>query len=201
MFACDRPFRMSSSRQPNHSNLSSPPVPQPSMAYVQQIDSKPYQNPSPPLTGAELPVAAPDASQSSLEKTTPTYGVSKEDFPLIDFSIDDDIIRPRRGPFKDPADKAQMAQTRKDNACDRCKMQRTRVMYLSVALVNCVSNARNSVFPTPLMHAEFASTAKTSQIPESLIFHPFATRFRMLDCSGKAMCPAWSGADDGNQWR
>ena len=202
MFACDPPFRMASSWQPNHSNLFSSPVPQPSMAYLRQLDSKPYnQNLSPPLIRAEIPVEMPDASQSSLEKTTPTYGIWKEDFPLIDFSIDDDMDRPRRGLFTDPADKAQMAQARKGNACIRCKMQQSRLTYLSVAPVNCVSNARNSAFPTPLIHAEFASPAKRSQTPESLTFHPFATRFRILDCSGKTMCPAWSGADDGNQWR
>jgi hypothetical protein len=33
----------------------------------------------------------------------------------------------RRGPFKDPHVRAQTAQTRKDNACLRCRMQRIRV--------------------------------------------------------------------------
>lgn len=33
----------------------------------------------------------------------------------------------RRGPFKDPFIRAQTAQTRKDNACLRCRMQRIRV--------------------------------------------------------------------------
>ncbi|PVH82364.1 hypothetical protein DL98DRAFT_414946 [Cadophora sp. DSE1049] len=76
--------------------------------------------------GTGLSVAVPDTQQTALEKTSPTYNDSREECPLIDFSIDDDLNRPRRGPFKDPADKAQTAQTRKDNACVRCKMQRTR---------------------------------------------------------------------------
>ncbi|KAG4416258.1 hypothetical protein IFR04_010604 [Cadophora malorum] len=127
MFACDMPLHIPSSWQPTYTSLSSPPVPQPSMTYVQQLDSTPYnQTPSPPVVGAELSVAVPDAQQSSLEKTMHTYGGSQEDCPLVDFSMDDDVKRPRRGPFKDPADKAQTAQTRKDNACVRCKMQRTR---------------------------------------------------------------------------
>jgi hypothetical protein len=33
----------------------------------------------------------------------------------------------RRRPFKDPYIRAQTAQTRKDNACLRCRMQRIRV--------------------------------------------------------------------------
>jgi len=202
MFACDMPFHIPSSWQPTYTSLSSPPVPQPSMTYVQQLDSTPYnQTPSPPVVGAELSVAVPDAQQSSLEKTMHTYGGSQEDCLLVDFSMDDDVKRPRRGPFKDPADKAQTAQTRKDNACVRCKMQRTRVRNLSVVPVHCLSNARNSVFPIPLICAESASPAKRSQTLESLTFLAFATRFRMLDYSGKAMCRAWSGADDGSQWR
>ena len=196
------PFRIPSSWQPTRINLSSPPVPQPSMAYVQQLDSKPYnESPTPPVLGSELPVSVPDAQHIALEKTSPPYGDPQEDCPLIDFSIDDDMSRPRRGPFKDPADKAQTAQTRKDNACVRCKMQRTRVSYLSVATEHYVSNARNSVSRTLLIPAESASPAKRSQIPESSTSLAFAIRFRMLGCFGKAMCPACSGAGDGSQWR
>lgn len=36
----------------------------------------------------------------------------------------------RRGPFRDPSDRAETAQTRKLTACLRCRMQRIRVVAL-----------------------------------------------------------------------
>lgn len=126
MFACDTPFQVPS-WQPTHINFSRPPVPQPSMAYTPQLDSKPYDHiVFQSGLESELPVTVSDPKQNSVEQMSPTYNDSRDEFPLIDFGIDDDANRTKRGPFKDPADKAQTAQTRKDNACVRCKMQRTR---------------------------------------------------------------------------
>ncbi len=59
------------------------------------------------------------------------HGGNPEDVPLlIDLGPDDSMDRLRRGPYKDPRVKAQTAQTRKDNACLRCRMQRIRVSCL-----------------------------------------------------------------------
>ncbi|KAK0126871.1 hypothetical protein ONS95_008450 [Cadophora gregata] len=123
IFACDAPFRISSSWQPSHNNLSKPPVPQPRMTYAQQLDPNlSNYDFSPSESGPLIPVGLTDTQQTALQKTSVSY----EECPLIDFNIDDDSSRPKRGPFKNPAEKAQTAQTRKDNACVRCKMQRTR---------------------------------------------------------------------------
>ena len=128
MFACNAPFHIPSSWQPTHDSILSPPVPQPSMAYVQQLDSKAYNHNLPPFMTVTGPLKAlPDMQQTVLGKSSPPYNNSRDGCPLIDFSIDDDSNRPKRGPFKDVADRVQTAQTRKDNACIRCKMQRTRV--------------------------------------------------------------------------
>jgi hypothetical protein len=51
----------------------------------------------------------------------------KNTLPLIDLGPEEPTDRSRRAPFKDPQVKAQTAQTRKDNACLRCRMQRIRV--------------------------------------------------------------------------
>ncbi|KAL5326373.1 hypothetical protein ACEPPN_004057 [Leptodophora sp. 'Broadleaf-Isolate-01'] len=100
------------------------------MTYCQQRNSIPTdQNISPPSFLTENSGAVPAthvASQQNLEKTSPSWDSTPSDCPLIEFSIDDDSNRPKRGPFKDLTDRAQTAQTRKDNACVRCKMQRTR---------------------------------------------------------------------------
>jgi hypothetical protein len=44
-------------------------------------------------------------------------------------STEDSEIRIRRRPFQNPLDRAQTAQTRRDNACVRCRMQRVRVSH------------------------------------------------------------------------
>ena len=162
MFACDTPFQFPSTLQPIHLGFSRPPAPQPSMTYCQQRNSIPTdQNISPPSFLTENSGVVPAthvASQQNLEKTSPSWDSTPSDCPLIEFSIDDDSNRPKRGPFKDLTDRAQTAQTRKDNACVRCKMQRTRVSYLLV--IQPVSDIRVSVSPTPSTHAESALPAK-----------------------------------------
>ncbi|KAH7361068.1 hypothetical protein BKA65DRAFT_547760 [Rhexocercosporidium sp. MPI-PUGE-AT-0058] len=130
IFACDTPFQFPSTWQPTHLDVSRPPVPQASMTYSQQRNLIPTdQIVSPTNLNPESSATAPLARvvpQPTLEKMSPSWDVPSSDCPLIDFSIDDDSNRPKRGPFKDPTDRAQTAQTRKDNACVRCKMQRTR---------------------------------------------------------------------------
>jgi hypothetical protein len=42
-------------------------------------------------------------------------------------STEDSEIKTRRRPFQNPLDRAQTAQTRRDNACVRCRLQRVRV--------------------------------------------------------------------------
>jgi hypothetical protein len=43
----------------------------------------------------------------------------------------------RRGPFKNIQDRQQTAETRKNKACIRCKMQRVRVWYPHTTPINC----------------------------------------------------------------
>ncbi|KAL2075043.1 hypothetical protein VTL71DRAFT_8823 [Oculimacula yallundae] len=130
LFACDTPFRMPFAWQPLYSDHSIPPMPQPNMTYSQQ------QNPVATNQGFFPNSRIPESPEilfnnrppnsMNIETTSPSWNDTPIDCPLLDFNIEDDSNRPRRGPFKDPTDRAQTAQTRKDNACVRCKMQRTR---------------------------------------------------------------------------
>jgi hypothetical protein len=162
MFACDTPFQFPSTWQPIHLDLSGPPAPQPSMAYCQQRNSIPTDQIISPISflteNLEAVPATHVAPQHTLEKMSPSWDVTPSDCPLIDFSIDDDLNRPKRGPFKDLTDRAQTAQTRKDNACVRCKMQRTRVSGLLA--IQPVTDIRVSVSPTPSTLAESVLPAK-----------------------------------------
>jgi hypothetical protein len=63
------------------------------------------------------------------------------DFHILDF--EDTTTRTRRRPFQDPGDRAQTAQTRRDNACLRCRMQRIRVSF------------------SPIQNSEFAMTVRS----------------------------------------
>ena len=75
-------------------------------------------------------------------------GTSKHQINEIPY--DDLEHRTKRGPFKDPQDRAQTAQTRKDNACVRCRMQRIRVNVFSTQVIlytDCYSASLMSLIP------------------------------------------------------
>ena len=69
-----------------------------------------------------------DASvPANSEKSVPFWDLSNQSHaPLNGSDFENTQTRTRRRPFKDPQDRAQTAQTRRDNACLRCRMQRIR---------------------------------------------------------------------------
>jgi hypothetical protein len=74
-----------------------------------------------------------DASHPSSEKSVSLWDLSSQNHATANGSdFEDTGTRTRRRPFKDPQDRAQTAQTRRDNACLRCRMQRIRasISYL-----------------------------------------------------------------------
>jgi hypothetical protein len=61
------------------------------------------------------------------EKSEPLLDLSNEiHSPFNVLGPEGAGTRTRRRPFKNPHDRAQTAQTRRDNACLRCRMQRVR---------------------------------------------------------------------------
>jgi hypothetical protein len=54
-------------------------------------------------------------------------------------STEDSEIKTRRRPFQNPLDRAQTAQTRRDNACVRCRLQRVRVGYHLFGLMTIIN--------------------------------------------------------------
>jgi hypothetical protein len=54
-------------------------------------------------------------------------------------TTEDSEIKIRRRPFQNPLDRAQTAQTRRDNACVRCRMQRVRVGYQLFDLMTIIN--------------------------------------------------------------
>jgi hypothetical protein len=81
----------------------------------------------------------------------------------------------RRRPFQNPEDRIQTAQTRKDKACLRCRMQKVRVLNPPFAVVLQVTN-----LATPVLSGPFKSKRNLFDLSESLEFESTAFALRSL---------------------
>lgn len=141
LFACDELLGFSqeqpvaSGTQSNLMYSSLPPTVSPNMSYPKRmsLEKMPYERPAPDMDGgyhdAKLTIKPLPRTSSTLQTGKCDDADAHTQYP--EASFDENGLRSRRGPFKDPYDRAQTAQTRKDNACVRCRMQRIRVNYQS----------------------------------------------------------------------
>jgi len=70
----------------------------------------------------------------------------------------------RRRPFQNPEDRIQTAQTRKDKACLRCRMQKIRVLNAQFAIIY------NLLIGTPVPPGPFRSKGNLFDLSKSLEF-------------------------------
>jgi hypothetical protein len=139
-FACDDQFlappwqSMRFNTSVNSVETTLPPQPIPSMVYPRpSYDRAPHG--SSDTTSTVLSVETyNDLIDLSIPVRKETFQPSWENSKGLQILLTDNDLgrataRSRRRAFKDPKDRAQTAQTRRDNACIRCRMQRIRVSF------------------------------------------------------------------------
>jgi hypothetical protein len=139
-FACDDQFSappwqsMGFNTSVNSVEATLPPQPIPSMIYPRpSYDRAPHSTLDTTSTVLSLEtyndlinLSVPVCKETSQPSWENSKGLQ---ILLADNDLRGTTARSRRRAFKDPKDRAQTAQTRRDNACIRCRMQRIRVSF------------------------------------------------------------------------
>jgi hypothetical protein len=138
------------------------------------------------------------------EKSVSTWDARTQIFGPFNGSDSEDTgagTRTRRRPFKNSKDRAQTAQTRRDNACLRCRMQRIRVSIDSLVRIYYIIDDSCSVSRTLLIQKEYVLHARRfrrKRLPDS---HVSGTKSPKRDSTALAISAVMYGVTGGETWR